>query len=88
MSLRYQTIDTCFDFISSAVNAAASDELLTECVEMLFVFCLIWRSKLLDRIPAFYVHYKSLFVQIVRRAEDGKCENVEAISCVAHKLEK
>ena len=70
------------------MNTDLSDELLVECVEMLFVFCLIWRSMLLDRIPAFYLCYKSLFAIIVHRASNTKIESVESLSCAVHKLEK
>lgn len=81
-------IDLCFELISFAANVnRQDDELLVEAIELLFGICKVRMPLVLDRIPTFYLCYKNLFVEVAKRSSEGD-ENVETLTCAAHKLEK
>lgn len=82
-------VDLCFELISFATNVNQGDDgLLVEAVELLFSICKVRMPLVVDRIPAFYKCYNSLFVKVAKRASECDRDDVENLVCAAHKLEK
>lgn len=87
--LHYEIIDVCFDLVTSITSSECVElSTLSDCVELLFVFYAVREKFLLDRIPSFYLCYKSLFVRLVRKCGIEEGNDPVAMATATHKMEK